>query len=255
MAGEEIFSVENAINASEVAMTNHDKIGRFFTACDELIGGKFILADAKIGELLRAVATSEELTRLFAAVTDGYNYPAAKEAYLKEPDSRRRLRGEAFLPSDRSEVLAFVFCLLAEIDSGKLRFNDFLLRYFYEDGSYTASYALFVGRMIRPFRDIVRDCFPEREKKEPQAVRREEEALLGKLAEKISLEKARVSALSLKEEDAIAAERILSGLYASAGRGDVEEIKALLCGYLYFLQATGVSDANSDEVFRLAAEI
>ena len=34
------------------------KLQRFFTACDDLITGKYILADTKIGELLRSVATS-----------------------------------------------------------------------------------------------------------------------------------------------------------------------------------------------------
>lgn len=58
---------------------------RFFTACDELISGKYILADNKISEVLKAIAASEELTGLFTAVTERFDYPAAKQAYLKYP--------------------------------------------------------------------------------------------------------------------------------------------------------------------------
>ncbi len=236
---------------------NNGKMQRFFTACDELITGKFILADTKIGELLRAIATCDELKGLFAAVTQGFDYPAAKQAYLKQPgQGGRYTRGEAYLPAERSDVLAFVFCLLVEFDNGTMKFNDFLLRYFYEDGSYTASYALFADRMIRPFRDIVRDCYPAAERQGlPERKRKQEENRLEKLAEKIALERTRIASLPLGKEDAIAAEMMLNELYAAVGRGDYEELKALLCGYLYFLQVTDSSAENSNEIFRLAGEL
>ena len=228
---------------------NTAKMQRFFTACEELITGKFILADTKIGELLRAIATSDELRGLFAAVTKGFDYPAAKAACLKQPgEGGRYIRGEAYLPSERSEILAFVFCLLVEFDNGTMKFNDFLLRYFYVDGSYTASYSLFVDRVIRPFRDIVRDCYPETRRKQ-------EENCLEKLAEKIALERTRIASLPLGKEDAVAADMILNELYAAVGRGDYSELKALLCGYLYFLQVADCSDENSNEMFRLAGDL
>ncbi len=231
------------------------KLARFFTACDELITGKFILADTKIGELLRAVATSDDLTGLFGAVTDGFDYPAAKAAYLKR-DNLRSVRGEAYLPSDRRELLAFVFCLLVEFDNGTMKLNDFLLRYFYEDGSYTASYALFVNRVIRPFRDIVRDCFPEAGREgELLLQQKHEDELMDSIGERISVERARLLQLSLDRESAAAGELILAELYAAAGRRDVSELKALLCGYLYYLHAVDASSENSEALFTLAGEL
>lgn len=231
------------------------KLERFFNACADLIEGKFILADSKIGELLRSIAASEDLTRLFAAVTKGFDYPAAKRTCLRGPDEKHT-RGEAFLPATRGEVLAFVFCLLVELDSGALKLNDFLLRYFYEDGSFTASYSLFVTRMIRPFRDIVRECFPLRTRSAAFAEDRlRESGNLQKLSEKIAVERERIKELSLSEENAAAGETILNELYAAAGRGDVREIKALLCGYLYFLQTTESGADNSNEIFLLASEL
>ena len=228
---------------------------RFFVACDELINGKFILADSKIGELLRAVATCDDLMGLFSAVTKGFDYQAAKRTYLRSPESTRTARGEAYLPADETELLAFVFCLLVEFDSGSLKLNDFLLRYFYEDGSYTASFALFAQRVIRPFRDVVRRCFPDTGKGTASMYRRKEEGLLEALAEKVAAERTRLPALGLSEEDAFAGETILAELYLSIEKKDVPAIKALLCGYLYYLQVVNGSSENSSELFLLAGEL
>lgn len=232
------------------------KIQRFFTACDELITGKYILADTKIGELLRSVATCEELTGLFAAVTDGFDYPAAKKAYLRTSETTRASRGEVYLPSDRGEMLAFVFCLLVEFDNGAMRLGDFLLRYFYEDGSYTASYALFVERIIRPFRDIVRSCFPDIGKwSNASLIHIKEDNILGALTEKIAVERSRITGMSLAPEHAIAGEMMLAELSAAVARKDIAELKALLCGYLYYLQTIDGSSENSNEIFMLAGEL
>lgn len=71
---------------------------RFFTACDELISGKYILADNKISEVLKAIAASEELTGLFTAVTERFDYPAAKQAYLRYPAEPGGTRGARLSP-------------------------------------------------------------------------------------------------------------------------------------------------------------
>lgn len=134
-----------------------EKIRRFLDACDGLVSGTYREAEVGISQVLRCLAESEELKGLFNAVTEEFDYPSSRSFYLRDNPNGR---GTAYLPSGRVDALAFVFCLLAEIDSGVVRFGDFLLRYFYVDGSYTASYALFADRIIRPFRDIVREAYP-----------------------------------------------------------------------------------------------
>lgn len=226
---------------------------RFFTACDELISGKYILADNKIGEVLRAIAASEELTGLFSAVTERFDYPTAKQAYLKYPAEPGGTRGAAYLPSDRADLIAFVFCLLVDFDSGALRLNDFLRKFFHEDGSFTASYTLFVERMIRPFRDIVRDCFPELAR--PGSVSRDREEALDKIGEIIQAERGRMMQAALNPVDADACTLILDELYAAAGRRDSAELKALLCGYSYFLNTVGYLNDESRTLFELSAKL
>lgn len=232
------------------------KIDRFFTACDDLITGKFILADSKIGELLKSVASSKELTELFSAVTENFDYNAAKKAYLRFPAEKGAAHGAAFLPVERGDVLAFVFCLLVEFDAGSIRFNDFLLRYFYEDGSYTASYALFADRMIRPFRDIVRDCFPAAGKRgQTLRMERREDEIFAAVSERVSVERNRIAAIPASEEDREAGDLILAEMYAAAGRGDAQELRALLCGYGYYLRGIRAEDVSSEELFAVAAKL
>ena len=229
---------------------------RFFTACDDLIDGKHILADKKIGELLRAVATSDDLMGLFAAVTDKFDYQAAKRAYLRTPEQNRSFRCDVLLPADKTQLLAFVFCLLVEFDNGSLKLNDFLLRYFYEDGSLTASYTLFVSKVIRPFRDVVRGCFPNAGKSDAgHFQRKKEEGILEALSYKVAAEQARLAQLPLSREDAIAGGIMLTELSIAVDRKEVPEIKALLCGYLYYLQVIDGTCENSSELILLAGEL
>ncbi len=229
------------------------QIQRFLQVCDDLVGGTFHDADAEISDALRAVAESRELTNLFGAVTAGYDFPAAKRAFLR-PARTGAGRGAAYLPAARNEVLAFVFCLFVEFDTGKLHLNDFLLRYFYVDGSYTASYSLFADRMIKPFRDIVRDCYPDCGKRGQYARAAEKrDAVLGEIAERLTVERARILRLPLRAEEKADAEKLFPALIASAGRRDVSGLFALLAGYKYFLKY--INDGGGAEIFALAAKL
>lgn len=234
-----------------------EKIQRFLSVCDELVEGSYMVAEGKISEALKEIAGCRELTNLFAAVTDGYDYPAAKRAYLR-PRTGVGASGRvgAYLPSERQDILAFVFCLFVEIDAGTIYLNDLLLRYFYVDGSYTASYAVFAGRMIKPFRDIVRECFPECGKRGQVAIQRKKrEEALSAFAQSLPVERNRVMSRDLREEEKTAGEEIFTELSAAAARRDIAEVRALLAGYRYFLRYIGAEGKESAALFALAQEL
>ncbi len=234
-----------------------EKIQRFLSVCDELVEGSYMVAEGKISEALKEIAGCRELTNLFAAVTDGYDYPAAKRAYLR-PRTGVGASGRvgAYLPSERQDILAFVFCLFVEIDAGTIYLNDPLLRYFYVDGSYTASYAVFAGRMIKPFRDIVRECFPECGKRGQVAIQRKKrEEALSAFAQSLPVERNRVMSRDLREEEKTAGEEIFTELSAAAARRDIAEVRALLAGYRYFLRYIGAEGEESAALFALAQEL
>ncbi len=218
-----------------------EKIERFLSVCDELVSGKYFDADKKISELLKIVAESQELTDLFSAVTERFDYLEAKTAYLRYPASLGVDYGAAYLPTERGEVLAFVFCLLVELDGGELKLNEFLLRYFYEDGSYTASYALFSDRMMRPFRDIVKNCFSylgiDDKSKEEREI-----TLINCLLD----EKRELARYGLSEKDKSNAELLLSQALVCAEKSEGMQARAILLGYSYLLRANGVEEKNEE---------
>ncbi len=226
--------------------TSFEQLERFFQACDSMINEKYMVADAKAAEILRSIAESRALTDLFTAVTERFDYPAAKKAYLKFPAAPGSAHGAAYLPKDRGEIIAFVFCILVDIDAGRIRFNDFLLRYFYEDGSYTASFALFAGRMIRPFRDIVKECFPDVEMRRNrlEEFRRKQDELLDAIADRAARERVRISTLSLPERDSLAGAAILDELSTEAVKKNTAAVCALGQGYRYFLKALSLDGDN-----------
>lgn len=234
---------------------NYGQLQRFFTACDELMRGSYLQAEPRIAEVLRSIAACPALYELFKAVSDGYDYPAAKSAYLRAPKTGGGI--VALLPSERSEILAYVFCLLVELDSGAMRVNDLLLRYFNTDGSYTGSYAVFTERVIRPFRDIVRNCFPRASQGGGEAAvrRKKREDTFGELCERLASERARVASLSLPAEDLAGGDALLAAAGAAASRQDGNELSVLLKGYRYFLLYTRAESASSAELFRLAAAL
>ena len=216
------------------------QINRFYQACNKLMNENYMAAVTRIEEVLRSIAECRALTDLFSAATERFDYPAAKKMYLRFPASPTSAHGKAFLPKDRGEAIAFVFCLLVDFDAGRIKFDDFLLRYFYEDGSYTASLALFSDRMLRPFRDIVKECFPNvvmDERPESAAQRtRKRVASLETFASLAIEERERLRGVQLSSVDALAGELILSEMIQAAGKNNISQVKALVAGYSYFLR-------------------
>lgn len=235
---------------------NYEEVRRFLQACTALMEGKYVSAEAKISEVLQAIASSKELTELFTAVTQGFDYNIARRRYLRFPSEPGSVHGAVFLPCERKELLAFVFCLFVELDAGALKLDEFLLRYFYVDGSYTASYLMFAERVVRPFRDIVRDCFPAaaRKSRAEEQGRRQEE-FFSKAEEFLPLERSRLEGFGLRAEEAFSAEVLLSAMEAAVRRKDLSNLTALLTGYQYFLRYFGGESEGSAELFALAANL
>lgn len=226
--------------------TSTQQLNRFFLACENLMNEKYNVADSRIAEVLKSIAESRALTDLFSAVTERFDYPSAKKTYLRFPATAGSFHGKAMLPKDRGEVIAFVFCLLVDMDAGRIKLDDFLLRYFYEDGSYTASYALFTERMLRPFHDIVKDCFPEiaRNAQQPERKEKEDSTSFEQIAALAIEERERLVGLNLPSSEAGAGDAILCEVVQTAGKGNLGALKALLIGYRYFLRALSIEGGD-----------
>lgn len=134
-------------------MTND--LASFTESINQLINGKLILVNKNIAAVLESVAASQILTKCLADTlrTTSYatEYSRARVTWTR---SDGVVVSQLKLPQDRNRLFAFVICLLAEVDSGRRNFVDFL-REFYTDEHNEPSYQRFVDEVIRPFKRSV----------------------------------------------------------------------------------------------------
>ena len=137
-------------------MDKTEELNTFLARADELIESKYIVADIKIVNLLKSIASSETLLAIFKNCLTDFDFEDAKKKYLVKSEYLSSEKGEFILPDSSREILAFIFCVLMAIDAKEIELSDFIKKYFYEDGSYSAGFATFVNAMIKPFRNTVK---------------------------------------------------------------------------------------------------
>lgn len=136
-------------------MAKREELDNFLARADEFIDSQYILADVKIVNLLKSIATSNTLLALFKNCLTDFDYREAKKQYLiKSPFVQDK--GEFVLPKTSRELLAFIFNVLVDIDAGNIELGDFLDKYFYVDGSAYSAYSSFLISMIKPFKNSVK---------------------------------------------------------------------------------------------------
>lgn len=271
--------------------TREEQVGNFLNRCDDLMQSKFILAPSKISDLLRSIAAAPALVALFEKATKPFDYLEAQKQYmLPSPDGTVN-KGAIFLPDDPMERLAFIFCLLVDIDNQVLNFNLFLQTFFAEDGSYTEAFELFCSQILRPLKSAVCEQLnpapaerPQTKPIEPkpyietqnaqsplqaqtsvqQTQNKEKTEKHGKHNKKatcnamlpiIKTEIAAVQTSALSEPDRYAGVTILNEMQDAAKTADEKALKALLLGYNYFVVYTGKDDVNATKMFNIAEEL
>lgn len=132
-------------------MTKREELELFLAKADELIDSKYILADVRIANLLKSIANSKTMVAVFKNCLNEFDYEGAKRKYLVKSKFLSSDKGEFIAPTNSGDLLAFVFCVLMDIDGKVIELGDFLNKYFYEDGSFSSSYVAWTERMIKPF--------------------------------------------------------------------------------------------------------
>ena len=207
--------------------TMEEQLNLFLRKCDELTESSFIIADTKISELLKAIVASDALYAFFRDITKGFDYPAAKRKYMGYTPQGTAQR-ELLMPEDPAERLAFVFCLLADIDSRAIDLNGFLQQYFHADGSLQGGYYAFCNKVIKPFRSMVKTVL----KSTMDSPGATEDAERKKLSALIAAERKEVYLSDLPDTRKADALILLNA--ANAAGEDPAALAAALCGYLYF---------------------
>lgn len=131
------------------------KAAGFLSSVNNLINGKFILADVKIAEVLQKINDSEELFNFVSRALIGFNF----EKELRKSEIKNRFNGGEFkLPNTEKEIVALVFCLLVEFDSKKIDFYEFIKENFPTSDN-KGDQKLFSNTILVPFRNAVAKHF------------------------------------------------------------------------------------------------
>ena len=139
----------------QVSNEELSKIAQFIASCDDMINGKFILADVKITKVLNMIAGSEELYRYISECMVGFDF--VKEYHRAEV--KNSLNGGIFaVPQEPNKLVAFVFCVLVECDAKRLDFYNFINENFGRE-SKSEAYKNFANELLIPFKEIISSHF------------------------------------------------------------------------------------------------
>lgn len=228
--------------------TDRRQIDLFLHKCDEVMQSKFIIADTKIGELLKSIVTSDLLYAFFRDITKDFDYDAARKKYMNYMPEGTLNKRKLLFPEDPAERLAFVFCLLVDFDSKRIDLGDFLQEYFYEDGSVYGSFYAFSNQVIKPFRNAVRTMFRTSPKSGESAGSGSGRKELLRL---VRAERDAVFASDkLADSRKVDAMLILNALEENAEKGSCALIAALVCGYRCFAALAGWKSENAVRIVK-----
>ncbi|MBR2029899.1 MAG: hypothetical protein IJ999_03235 [Clostridia bacterium] len=150
-------------NVTEQNKIQND-IYNFLQRANAMIESKYILAAKKISSLLKGIVAIPLLMDNVAHCLRSFSYAtefARNRMLVSDGD---QVKTKMTLPVDKVRLFTFVFCLLAEIDSGSRDLTKFLNEYF-ESGSLNDSYDRFCAEIIVPFKKagekILKDADPD----------------------------------------------------------------------------------------------
>ncbi len=127
--------------------TREESLNNFIKICDELISSRYLFANSKVFDLITLINSSKLLSDTFNYFIDGYDFQSALIDAFRQSGSDKFF----VLPEKNTDVLAFVFSLLREINYKNLQLTD-LLDYFEGGKNYEISYKNFAKNVLLPFK-------------------------------------------------------------------------------------------------------
>ena len=124
---------------------------KFISCCDQYASSKLILSNQALTQLLRLIASENELFSVLEKCAKGFNF---KEEFQNAQINTGS--GYVFrLPSNKKALVALVASLLYSFDNGSISILDFLEKFYPHADGVKDSFPLMTKAIIIPFRDAV----------------------------------------------------------------------------------------------------
>lgn len=129
-----------------------ENLVEFFKAVNEMIEGRFILSDTKVSNILKAVVKSEKLYGLYSECMSGFKFSQMLE-YCKASNNGGYFR----MPESEQDIVAFVTCLLLEVDKRNINLQSFVTENFFSVDGYNISYSNFALTVLVEYKTAVKN--------------------------------------------------------------------------------------------------
>ncbi len=127
--------------------TREQSVLRFKQSIENLQNSKYIMANSKVFDVISSVNQSKLLSDMFSYLTKDYDFYNSLVAVLCEEDGKKSFK----MPIKSTEVMAFTYCLLNEINYKRLQLTD-LLDYFDKEKNYELAYQKFCQEVLEVFK-------------------------------------------------------------------------------------------------------
>jgi len=208
-------------------MNNLD-LKQFNTACDELVAGKYILANIKIKSLINSINNSEQLTTLVSSSLDNFDFNTTfRESVLPNKGLR--------LPDGDKNVIAYCFNILYNLDAGTITFLDFLNKYFLSSQTNGGDeFKMFVNNIIAPFKQSLNNEYSR--VYDMTSTEDYQNNLYHKLMNVASVNINEIDTLRLKDIEREELELLLNAIITASSKNDKKLIYAIMVGLEYFVK-------------------
>ena len=125
----------------------------FFSSCNEMIEGRFILSDTKVSNILKSVVKSETLYKLYSDCMNGFKFQRTLD-YCKSSNPNNG--GYFQMPKEDCDIVAFVTCFLLEVDKRNINLQTFVTDNFYSTDGYNISYNNFALTVLVEYKAAVK---------------------------------------------------------------------------------------------------
>ena len=129
--------------------TREESLNKFCRAVDGLMESKYLFANSGVFDVITAINSSKLLSDLFKYFTEDFDFYETYARCLTEVNGVKNF----VLPVRDTDVIAFVYSLLREINFNKFQLAD-LLDFLSVDKNYEAGYRVFCQNVLLPFKSF-----------------------------------------------------------------------------------------------------